>query len=99
MELLGAGSVLQLLLYMPNHKDFSQGTKRSIAALSETVYIQDKKTYRWCARNFNFVFDNHAIDLIPILRLTIILWDTISSREVNLGSSMKINQIATSLSG
>ena len=39
MELLGAGSVLQLLLYMPNHKDFSQGTKRSIAALSETVYF------------------------------------------------------------
>ena len=38
MELLGAGSVLQLLLYMSNHKEFSQGTKRSIAALSETVY-------------------------------------------------------------
>ena len=44
-------------------------------------------------------FDDHAIHFIPILRLTIILWDTISSREVNLDSSMKINQILTSLCG
>ena len=35
-------------------------------------------------------FDDHAIHFIPILRLTIILWDTISSREVNLDSSMKL---------
>ena len=45
-------------------------------------------------------FDDHAIHFIPILRWTIILWDmTISSREVNLDSSMKINQILTSLCG
>ena len=35
-------------------------------------------------------FDDHAIHFIPILRWTIILWDTISSREVNLDSSMKL---------
>ena len=86
---------------MPNHNDFSQGTlfpfiqgmKRSITALSETVYHLNTKKLIDNARAISiFVFGDHAIDLIPILRLPIILWDTISSREVNLGSSMKINQ-------
>ena len=82
MKFLGAGSVLQLLIHMPNHNDFSQGTlfplilgmKRSITALSETVYHLNTKKLIDNARAISiFVFGDHAIDLIPILRLTIIL--------------------------
>ena len=43
--------------------------------------------------------DDHAIDFIPILRLTIMWWNTISYRDVNSDSSMKMNQIVTSLCG
>ena len=76
------------------------GTKRSIAVWGRwCIIFKTKKLIDNARAILIFVFNNHAIDFTPILLLTIILWDTISSGEVNLGSSMKINHTAISLSG